>query len=92
MQGRSTTSIRHPNPFASLNELTMVPATAGYDGQLPIHIPEYATSTISKLEVDQRDNIAKINAEYDAVSSSSSSSYYSNNNAPVANDSIVCRM
>ena len=93
MQGRSTTPNRHPNPSASLNELTKVsPITAGYDGQLPIHIPEYATSTISELEVDHRDKIAKINAEYNAVSSSSSSSYYSNSNAAVAIEPIVRRM
>ena len=91
MQGHSTVLIR--NPSASLNELTNVSlTTAGYDGQLPIHIPEYATSTISELEVDQRDKIAKINAEYNAVSSSTSSSYYSNNNAAVAIESIVRRM
>lgn len=90
MQGHSTTPIRHPNLSASLNELTKVSSTtAGYDGQLPIHIPEYATSTISELEVDHRDKIAKINAEYNAVSSSSSSSYYSNNNAAVAIEPIV---
>ena len=93
MQGHSITSIRHPNPSASLNELTKVsPTTTGYDGHLPIHIPEYATSTISELEVDHRDKIAKINAEYNAVSSSSSSSYYSNNNAAVAIGSSVRRM
>ena len=93
MQGHSITSNRHPNPSASLNGLTKVSSTtAGYDGQLPIHIPEYATSTISELEVDHRDKIAKINAEYNAVSSSSSSSYYSNNNAAVAIGSAVRRM
>ena len=93
MQGHSTTSIRHPNPSASLNELAKVPpTTAGYDGQPPIHIPEYATSTISELEVDQRDKIAKINAEYNAISSSTSSSYYSNNNAAAAIESTVRRM
>jgi hypothetical protein len=63
--------------------------TTGYDGQLPIHIPEYATSTISKLEVDHRDKIAKINAEYNAVSPSNSSSSYSNNDAAVAIDSMI---
>ena len=78
---------------ASLNELSKVSSTtAGYDGQLPIHIPEYATSTISELEVDHRDKIAKINAEYNAVSSSTSSSYYSNNNAATAIEPIVHRM
>ena len=91
MQGHSATApIRHPNPSGYLKERTNVSSTStGYDGQLPIHIPEYAASTISELEVDQRDKIAKINAEYNAVSSSSSSSYYSNNNAAVDIESIV---
>jgi hypothetical protein len=93
VQGHSTTSIRHPNPSASLNELAKVsPTTASYDGQPPFHIPEYATSTISELEVDQRDKIAKINAEYNAIASSTSSSYYSNNNAAVAIESTVRQM
>jgi hypothetical protein len=93
MQGHSTTSSRQPNPPAGLNEPTKVSLNnTGYDGPLPIHIPEYATSTISELEVDQRDKIAKINAEYNAVSSSSSSSYYSNNNTAVALESTVRRM
>lgn len=93
MQGHSPTSVRYPNPSASMNELTKVSSTtAGYDGQLPIYIPEYATSTISELEVDQRDKIAKINAEYNAASSSSSSSYYSNSNAAVAIESSGRRM
>ena len=92
IQGHSTTPLRHPIPPASWNEMTKDSSTtASYDGHLPIHIPEYAISTISELEVDHRDKIAKINAEYNAVSSSSSSSYYSNSNAPVANESIVRR-
>ena len=90
MQGYSTTPIRHPNPSASLNEVSST--SASYDGQLSIHIPEYASSTISELEVDQRDKIAKLNAEYNAVSSSNSSSYYSNNDAAVAIESTVRRM
>jgi hypothetical protein len=87
MERHSTTPIRHPNHWhsASRNRLTKISSTtagggAGYDAQL-LHIPEYATSTILGLEVYQRDKIAKINAEYYAVSSSSLSSYYSNNNA-----------
>ena len=57
-----------------------------------VNHPEYATSAISKFEVDQRDKIAKINAEYNAISSSTSSSYYSNNNAAVAIESTVHQM
>ena len=93
MQGHPTTPIRLPISSASLNELTEISSTsAGYNGQLPTHIPEYTPSTISDLEVDQRDRIAKINAEYNAVSSASSSSYYSNDNAAVAVESILRRM
>ena len=93
IQGHSATPNRHPNPSGYLKELTKGSSTtAGYDGQLPIHIPEYAASTISELEVDHRDKIAKINAEYNAVSSSSSSSYYSNDNAAAAIESTARRM
>jgi hypothetical protein len=91
MQAHLTAPIRRPIPSASLNELTIVSST-GYNGEIPSHIPEYAASTISELEVDQRDKIAKINAEYNAVSSSTSSSYYSNDNAAVAIESIARRM
>jgi hypothetical protein len=88
-----TAPICHPISSASLNELTKVSSTtAGYNGELPSHIPEYAPSTISELEVDQRDKIARINAEYNAVSSSASSSYYSNDNPVVAIESIVRQM
>ena len=91
MQGPSTTPIRLPIPSASLNELTQVSSTtSGYNCEPPSHIPEYAPSTISELEVDERDKIARINAEYNAVSSSSSSSYHSNDN--VAVESIVRQM
>ncbi|KAF8816783.1 hypothetical protein BYT27DRAFT_6377321 [Phlegmacium glaucopus] len=93
MQGHSTTPMRVPISSANLNDLAKVSSTTtGYNGQLPNHIPEYAPSTISELEVDERDRIAKINAEYNAVSSSSSSSYYSNNNVAVAIEPNVRRM
>ena len=81
MQGHSTTPFRVPNSSASLNEQANVSSTiAGYNGQLPTYIPEYDPSTISELEVQERDRIAQINAGYNAVSSSSSSSYYPNDN------------
>ena len=94
MQGRSATPIRHPIPSASPNELTKASnsTTSGYNGELLSHFPEYAPSTISELEVDQRDKIAKINAEYNAVSSSTSTSYYSNDNTAVGIESIIRRM
>ena len=92
IQGHPATPMHHSISSAGLNELKKISlATVSYNGQLPSHIPEYAPSTISELEVDERDRIAKINAEYNAVSSSSSSSYYSNDNAVAATESAVRR-
>ena len=92
LQGHSALPIRVPLSSASLNELTKVNSSNGYMGPLPSHVPEYDPSTISEFEVEQRDRIAKINAEYNAASSSSSSSYYSNNNAAVTIESNARRV
>jgi len=50
--------------------MSRVPSSGG--GRY-VHIPEYAASTLSEFEVDERDRIAKINAEYNSHTSSSSS-------------------
>jgi len=93
MQRYSTTPMRVPISSASSNEPAKVSSTTtGYNGQPPSHIPEYSPSTISELEVDERDRIAKINAEYNSVSSSSSSSYFSSNNVPIVIEPNVRRM
>ncbi|KAF8156588.1 hypothetical protein B0H34DRAFT_467465 [Crassisporium funariophilum] len=67
-QGHAATPIRVPVSSANLNEtMTQVLTTSGgYNG-----LPEYAASSISELEVDERDRIAKINADYNAASSAS---------------------
>jgi len=50
--------------------MSRVPSSGG--GRY-VHIPEYAASTMSEFEVEERDRIAKINAEYNSHTSSSSS-------------------
>lgn len=62
-------SIISPAPLMA-EPMSRVPSSGG--GRY-VHIPEYAASTISEFEVEQRDRIAKINAEYNSHTSSSSS-------------------
>ncbi|KIM36715.1 hypothetical protein M413DRAFT_287650 [Hebeloma cylindrosporum] len=50
-------------------------------GSRYVHIPEYAASTLSEFEVEERDRIAKINAEYNSHTSSSSSGTTTPNDA-----------
>lgn len=47
---------------------------AFHPANLPIELLEYDPSTISEVEVEERDRVAKMNAKYNAVTSSSYSS------------------
>jgi hypothetical protein len=90
MQGRLTTPIHHPSLSASLNELTRGSSTTvGYDGQMPIRIPEYPTSTISELDQPEQKSIPYTLQPHLQVHL-----IYSNNNGAVETDlsSVECQL
>ncbi|KAF5318830.1 hypothetical protein D9619_010981 [Psilocybe cf. subviscida] len=67
MQARSAPP-NHLNPSTGRNDTgpqTLAPS--GY----PMEIPEYAASSMSEMEVQERDRIAKINAGYNSTSTGS---------------------
>ncbi|KDR76541.1 hypothetical protein GALMADRAFT_210502 [Galerina marginata CBS 339.88] len=90
LPGRSTTPFRVPPmpPAVSTAAMARVPSMGGY-----IQIPEYAASSISELEVEERDRIAKLNADYNAAASAASASFYTSNsstpyNSPTSRDHV----
>ncbi|KAF8970331.1 hypothetical protein BDZ97DRAFT_88006 [Flammula alnicola] len=68
LQSRSATPMRVPMSSTTKVETLMQQPLAGVYIN---HLPEYAASTISELEVEERDRIAKLNAGYNSTPTAS---------------------